>query len=96
MQISFQDQIIPFTHQMENLKGQALDRKIVLYLKRPDDKGAFPDNQCLLLDHVTPLLCENSPENPNSTKDENLLKPLVTAKTRSDSVKLPVVSVSFK
>ncbi|VDK80766.1 unnamed protein product [Onchocerca ochengi] len=80
---------------MENLKGQALNRKIVLYLKRPDDKGAFPDNQCLLLDHVTPLLCENSPENPNITKDENLLKPLVTAKTRSDSVKLPVVSVSF-
>ncbi|OZC05209.1 7 transmembrane receptor [Onchocerca flexuosa] len=57
--------------------------------------GAFPDNQCLLLHHVTPLLSKNPPENPNIISDEDLLKPLVTAKTRSDSVKLPVVSVSF-
>lgn len=64
--------------------------------KIPDNRSAFLDNHCLLLDHMTPFLAENSSEDRIATSDVSLLKPSVAAMTDSDSVKLPTVSVSFK
>ncbi|EFO18825.2 hypothetical protein LOAG_09670 [Loa loa] len=53
------------------------------------------DNHCLLLDHITSFTDKNPPEDSNIRYDESLLKTSVIGITENDSMKLPVVSVSF-
>uniref|UniRef100_A0A1I7W1V0 G_PROTEIN_RECEP_F1_2 domain-containing protein n=1 Tax=Loa loa TaxID=7209 RepID=A0A1I7W1V0_LOALO len=54
-----------------------------------------PNNHCLLLDHITSFTDKNPPEDSNIRYDESLLKTSVIGITENDSMKLPVVSVSF-